>query len=449
MSVTSISQHQDDEPDPAQDIPAEQAVLGALMLSKNAITDVGETLGAEHFYRPAHSTIYQCVMDMYLQGDPADAITVSAELARRGELQRAGGGPYLHTLIAYVPTATNASHYAQQVLDAAARRLTSEVGAALTAYATTPSADAAEVLDRARERINDAVDHRANAGSSGVQWIDLLQPTMDQLDGIASGGNQGVPSGFTDLDEVTNGFHPGQMIIVAARPGAGKSAVGTDICRAAAMRNGIGTLLFSLEMGRSELAMRMLSAEAGIRLNDMRSGRMTEADWDRMSTRMHEVSEAPLVIDDTANLTPVDLSARARQWKRRQEIGLIVVDYMQLMNPSKRAESRQQEVSECSRSLKLLAKELEVPVVAISQLNRGPEQRTDKKPQLSDLRESGSLEQDADMVVLLHRPDAYERDDPRMGEADFILAKHRAGPTTTVTVAQQLHYSRFVDMAKE
>jgi replicative DNA helicase len=273
---------------------------------------------------------------------------------------------------------------------------------------------------------------------------------MDEIDAIASRGGSalGVPTGFVDLDEVTNGLHPGQMIIIAARPGIGKSTLGLDLARSCSVRHGMSSVIFSLEMSRTEIVMRMLSAEAKIRLQDMRGGRMSDDDWTRLARRMSEISEAPLFIDDSPNMTMMEIRAKARRLKQRNDLKLIVVDYMQLMTSGKRVESRQQEVSEFSRQLKLLAKELEVPVVAISQLNRGPEQRTDKRPMLADLRESGSLEQDADMVVLIHRPDAWERDDPRAGEADLILAKHRAGPTATVTVAHQLHYSRFADLAQ-
>ncbi|MGH3884228.1 MAG: DnaB-like helicase C-terminal domain-containing protein, partial [Pseudonocardiaceae bacterium] len=226
------------------------------------------------------------------------------------------------------------------------------------------------------------------------------------------------------------------------------STLGLDFARSCSVAHGMTSVIFSLEMSRTEIVMRLLSAEARIRLADMRSGRMSDDDWTRLARRMGEVSEAPLFIDDSPNMTMMEIRAKARRLKQRHDLRLIVVDYMQLMTSGKKVESRQQEVSEFSRHLKLLAKELEVPVVTISQLNRGPEQRTDKKPMLADLRESGSLEQDADMVMLIHRPDAWERDDPRAGEADLILAKHRNGPTTTVTVAHQLHYSRFNDMAQ-
>jgi replicative DNA helicase len=225
------------------------------------------------------------------------------------------------------------------------------------------------------------------------------------------------------------------------------STLGLDFARACSVKHGMTSAVFSLEMSKSEIVMRLLSAEARIRLADMRAGRMSDDDWTRMARRMSEISEAPLFIDDSPNLTLMEIRAKARRLKQRNDLKLVILDYLQLMTSGRKVESRQQEVSEFSRQIKLLAKELEVPVVAISQLNRGPEQRTDKRPMISDLRESGSIEQDADMVILLHRPDAFERDDPRAGEADLILAKHRNGPTSTITVAHQLHYSRFADLA--
>jgi replicative DNA helicase len=375
---------------------------------------------------------------------------VAAELERRGEIRRIGGAPYLHTLIATVPTAANAGYYAEIVAEKAILRRLVEAGTRIVqlGYAGADGADVNEVVDRAQASIYEVTERRLSEDYVALE--ELLQPTMDEIDAIASRGGSalGVPTGFTDLDEVTNGLHPGQMIIVAARPGIGKSTLGLDFCRSCSVRHGMTSVIFSLEMSRTEIVMRMLSAEARIRLQDMRGGRMSDDDWTRLARRMSEISEAPLFIDDSPNMTMMEIRAKARRLKQRNDLKLIVVDYMQLMTSGKRVESRQQEVSEFSRQLKLLAKELEVPVVAISQLNRGPEQRTDKRPMLADLRESGSLEQDADMVVLIHRPDAWERDDPRAGEADLILAKHRAGPTATVTVAHQLHYSRFADLAQ-
>ncbi|MEU6151076.1 replicative DNA helicase [Actinosynnema sp. NPDC047251] len=438
------------ERQPPQDLAAEQSVLGGMLLSKDAIADVVEVLAPNDFYRPAHQAVYDCVLDLYGRGEPADPITVSAELERRGELLRVGGAPYLHTLIATVPTAANASYYAEIVAEKAVLRRLVEAGTRIVqlGYNGAEGADVDEVVDRAQAAIYEVTERRTT--EDYVVLEELLQPTMDEIDAIASrgGSSLGIPTGFADLDELTNGLHPGQMIIVAARPGVGKSTLGLDFARSCSVKHGLTSAIFSLEMSKTEIVMRMLSAEAKIRLGDMRGGRMSDDDWTRLARRMSEISEAPMFVDDSPNLTMMEIRAKARRLKQRHDLRLVIVDYLQLMSSGKRSESRQQEVSEFSRNLKLIAKELEVPVIAISQLNRGPEQRTDKRPQLSDLRESGSLEQDADMVILINRPDAWERDDPRAGEADLIIAKHRAGPTATITVAHQLHYSRFADLAQ-
>ncbi|OFJ51011.1 replicative DNA helicase [Mycolicibacterium grossiae] len=755
---------------PPQDMAAEQSVLGGMLLSKDAIADVLEKLRPGDFYRPAHQSVYDAILDLYGRGEPADAVTVAAELERRGLLKRVGGHPYLHTLISTVPTAANAGFYAGIVAEKSLLRRLVEAGTRVVqyGYAGADGADVADVVDRAQAEIYEVTERRAT--EDFVPLEDLLQPTMDEIDAIASQGgvSRGVPTGFVELDEVTNGLHAGQMIVVAARPGMGKalsldtplptptgwttmgqvavgdqligadgvptrvvaatevmvnrqcfevefsdgtvivadaehqwltevpvverrrgmprteaavrttrdiaatvdaqhavpntrplrtadaelpvppytlgawlgdgttaaaqvgtadpevvmriegegeaghsvastwarlravgvigsrhipstylraseqqrrallaglldtdgtvaadgsvqfcvtdarmaadvaelvvslgyrchtatapvhgrsaasstaytlsfdtddtvfgterkiilhkerqhatrtkravsrrivavrpvpsvpvrcvevdnadhlylasramvpthnSTLGLDFLRSCSIKNRLPSIVFSLEMSKTEIVMRLLSAEAKIKLADMRSGRMNDDDWTKLARRMSEISEAPLYIDDSPNLTMMEIRAKARRLHQKTGLRLIVLDYLQLMTSGKKVESRQQEVSEFSRQIKLLAKELEVPVVAMSQLNRGPEQRTDKKPMLADLRESGSIEQDADMVILLHRPDAFERDDPRGGEADLIIAKHRAGPTKTVTVAHQLHLSRFVDMA--
>ncbi len=768
---------------------AEQSVLGGMLLSKDAIADVLERLRPNDFYRPAHQNVYDAILDLYGRGEPADPVTVAAELDRRGLLKRIGGAPYIHTLISTVPTAANAGYYADIVAEKALLRRLVEAGTRVVqyGYAGAEGADVADVVDRAQAEIYEVVERRSSDDFVALEH--LLQPTMDEIDAIASNGGlaRGVPTGFTELDEVTNGLHAGQMCIVAARPGVGKalaldtplptptgwttmgevavgdelvgpdglptrvvaatevmlgrpcyevefsdgtvivadgehqwltdtrasrksaqaaaagynrsrnqrtlaavrtteeiartvrcatadrrlnhsvtntkairlpaqdllvppytlgawlgdgttaaaqltcadpeiimqieaegievsrsaqaalqarlrtvgvlgnnhipvaylrgseaqrrrllaglldtdgtvtaggsvqfsvtdqrlamdvrelvvslgyrvhvstkrvhgrretsstaytltfatddtvfglprkallhkerrasasevrsgsrficdvrriesvpvrcvevsneshmylagesmvpthnSTLGLDFMRSCSIKHRMASVIFSLEMSKSEIVMRLLSAEAKIKLGDMRSGRMTDDDWTRLARRMSEISEAPLYIDDSPNLTMMEIRAKARRLHQKADLRLIVVDYLQLMSSGKKIESRQQEVSEFSRNLKLMAKELEVPVIAISQLNRGPEQRTDKRPQVSDLRESGSLEQDADMVILLHRPDAFDRDDPRGGEADIILGKHRNGPTKTITVAHQLHFSRFTNMA--
>jgi replicative DNA helicase len=436
---------------PPQDVQAEQSVLGGMLLSKDAIADVVEVLRAGDFYRPAHQIVYDTILDLYGRGEPADPVTVSAELTRTGQLMRVGGTPYLHTLISSVPTAANAGFYAEIVAERATLRRLVEAGTRIVQLgygaAAGQGGDVDEVVDRAQAEIYDVTERRTS--EDYVRLEQLLQGTMDEIDAISSRGGQsiGVPTGFAELDQITNGLHPGQMVIVAARPAIGKSTLALDFSRACSIKHGLTAAIFSLEMSKSEITMRLLSAEAKVPLHHMRSGHMSDDDWARLARRMGEVADAPLYIDDSPNLTMMEIRAKSRRLKQRHDLRLVVVDYLQLMTSGKRVESRQVEVSEFSRSLKLLAKELEVPVVAISQLNRGPEQRTDKKPMLADLRESGSLEQDADMVVLLHREDAYERESPRAGEADLILAKHRNGPTGMVTVAFQGHYSRFVDMA--
>ncbi|KUI48051.1 replicative DNA helicase [Mycobacterium sp. GA-1199] len=378
---------------PPQDQAAEQAVLGGMLLSKDAIADVLEKLRPGDFYRPAHQNVYDAILDLYGRGEPADAVTVAAELDRRGLLRRIGGAPYLHTLISTVPTAANAGFYAGIVAEKALLRRLVEAGTRVVqyGYAGAEGADVNEIVDRAQSEIYDVTERRT--AEDFVPLEELLQPTMDEIDAIASQGGiaRGVPTGFVELDEVTNGLHPGQMIIIAARPGVGKSTLGLDFMRSCSIKHQMPSVIFSLEMSKSEIVMRLLSAEAKIKLADMRSGRMSDDDWTRLARRMSEISEAPLFIDDSPNLTMMEIRAKARRLSQKAGLRLIVVDYMQLMTSGKKYESRQQEVSDFSRSLKLMAKELDVPVVAISQLNRGPEQRTDKKPMVSDLRESGCL----------------------------------------------------------
>jgi replicative DNA helicase len=434
---------------PPQDLDAEQSVLGGMLLSKDAIADVVEILKGRDFYRPAHETVYQAILDLYAKGEPADPITVAAELTKRGEITKVGGPPYLHTLVQTVPTAANAEYYAQIVHERAVLRRLVEAGTRITQMGYAADGDIDEIVNGAQAEIFAVTEQRT--AEDYLPLSEIMEGALDEIEAIGSrsGEMTGVPTGFTDLDQLTNGLHPGQMIIIAARPAMGKSTLALDFARAASIKHNLPSVIFSLEMGRNEIAMRLLSAEARVALHHMRSGTMTDEDWTRLARRMPDVSAAPLYIDDSPNLSMMEIRAKCRRLKQRNELKLVIIDYLQLMQSgSKRSESRQQEVSDMSRNLKLLAKELELPVIALSQLNRGPEQRTDKKPMVSDLRESGSIEQDADMVILLHREDAYEKESPRAGEADIIVGKHRNGPTATITVAFQGHYSRFVDMAQ-
>ncbi|GAA2495069.1 replicative DNA helicase [Winogradskya consettensis] len=436
---------------PPQDIAAEQSVLGGMLLSKDAIADVVEMLKVADFYRPVHATIFDIILGLYGRGEPADGVTVAAALADSGDLQRIGGVPYLHTLMESVPTAANASYYARIVADRAILRRVVEAGTRIVQLGYGSGGhegrDVDDIVDLAQQAIYDVTEKRVNEDFAALG--DMLQPTLDEIEaiGAAGGGMAGVPTGFADLDRLLNGLHAGQLIIVAGRPGLGKSTVSMDFARNAAIRSNCAAAIFSLEMSKIEMVMRLLSAEARVPLHSLRSGQLSDDDWTKLARRMGEISEAPIFVDDTPNMNLMEIRAKARRLKQRHNLKLLVIDYLQLMSSPKKTESRQQEVSELSRGLKLLAKEIECPVIAVSQLNRGPEQRTDKRPQLSDLRESGSIEQDADVVLLLHRDDYYDKESPRAGEADFIVAKHRNGPTDTVTVAAQLHLSRFVDMA--
>ncbi len=431
---------------PPQDVSAEQSVLGAMLMSKDAIADVIEEVRPQDFYRPAHETIYEAIIDLYGRGEPADAITVASELDKRGELERAGGHVGLVDLVQSVSIAANAGYYAQIVHDKATLRRLVEASMKIAQLGYQGAGDVPDIVDAAQQTIYEVSEGKTSEDYKSLK--DLLEPTIDEMEAIEShtGVMSGVPTGFIDLDELTNGLHGGQMIIVAARPAVGKSTLALDFARSASVGNKLPCAYFSLEMSQTELVMRLLSAESTVPLNHIRNGKLNDEEWDQIVRKAGQVQEAPLFIDDSPNLTMMEIRAKARRLKQRNDLQLIIIDYLQLMSSGRKVESRQLEVSEFSRQIKLLAKELNIPVVALCQLNRGPEQRNDKKPMLSDLRESGSLEQDADMVILLHREDVYDRDSPRAGEADFIVAKHRNGPTATITTAFQGHYSRFVDM---
>ena len=809
-SVAELAPREDFERTPPHDIAAEQCVLGGMMLSKDAISDVLEVIKPADHYRPAHQIVHETILDLYSRGEPADAVTVAAELTKKGDIGKVGGAPYLHTLIASVPTAANAGYYARIVRERAILRRLVEVGTRIVQLGYAGDGDADELVDRAQAEVYGVTERRVS--DDYLPLSEIMPDALVEIEAIGSRGGTmtGVPTGFADLDALTNGLHPGQMIVIAARPALGKalaldtplatprgwttmgevavgdqlfgadgrpvtvvattdvmnwrpcyevefsdgeiivadgkhqwlswtraarrydaqvrgcrrqyanpvppaivtteqiagtlrcptadarpnhavalsaplqlpeadlpippyalgcwlgdghsagamitavdpelamrieasgidvlplagkylyrlafstedqeaaekgrgearrtvdaqlrelgllgnkyiplvylrasdsqrrellagildtdgtvgntgsvqlavtnrelangvrelvqslgyrcsttakqvrgkrsdsptcymvnftttdavfrlsrkqaahkerlrhapqrtrwryitdvrpvpsvpvrcvqvdsadqlylagpnmvpthnSTLALDLARAASIKHGLTSVMFSLEMSRNELTMRLLSAEARVALHSMRTGQMSEEDWTRLARRMSEVASAPMFIDDSPNMSMMEIRAKCRRLKQQHDLRLVIIDYLQLMTSAKRVENRQQEVSELSRSLKLLAKELNVPVIAVAQLNRGPEQRTDKRPMLSDLRESGSIEQDSDVVILLHREDAYERESPRAGEADFIVAKHRNGPTTTVTVAFQGHYSRFVDMAR-
>ncbi|MDJ0333705.1 MAG: replicative DNA helicase [Rhodoglobus sp.] len=431
---------------PPHDLLAEQSAIGGMLLSKDAVADVIEAVRGVDFYIPKHETIFNAVMSLYSHGEPTDVIAVTDELTKSGELSRAGGAEYLHTLTALVPTAANAGFYSTIVAEKAVLRRLVEAGTRIVQMGYASEGEVVDLVNNAQAEI-----YGVTGGVESEDYIPLTEAVTTAIDEIEAargrdGQMVGVPTGFAELDELTNGLHPGQLIIIAARPAIGKSTLGLDIARAAAIKHDLATIVFSLEMGRSEIAMRLLSAEASVPLQHMRKGTVHANDWTTIAQTRGRINDAPLYIDDSPNMTLVEIRAKCRRLKQKVGLKMVIIDYLQLMTSGKKVESRQQEVSEFSRALKLLAKELRVPVIAISQLNRGAEQRADKKPALSDLRESGSIEQDADMVILLHRESAYEADNARAGEADLIIAKHRNGPTRTITVGFHGHFSRFVDL---
>lgn len=436
---------------PPHNIDAEQSVLGAMLLNSEVVADVYEQLTPEDFYRPAHQAIYSAILHLYGESSEIDPILLAGRLDRTGDLDRVGGPLYLHTLTSRVPTAANAQFYARIVAEKATIRRLVEAGTKIAqiGYAGAEDVEPETLVDEAQQLIFSV--GRENTKNDYVPIAEVLDNTLEEIDLISQNGGlaQGVPTGITNLDKLTNGLHAGQMIIIAARPGVGKSTLAMDFMRSASIKHGQTSAIFSLEMSRNEIMMRIMSAEAKINMASLRSGDLDERDWGRLVEVGDRIRDAPLFIDDSPNLTMMEIRAKARQLKQKHDLKLIVVDYLQLMSSGKKVESRQQEVSEFSRQLKLLAKELEVPLIAISQLNRGPESRNDKKPQVADLRESGSLEQDADIVMLIYRPDSQEAEHERAGEADIIVAKHRGGPTGSIAVAHQLHFSRFANIAKE
>ncbi len=445
QSVDSRSDSRGDRV-PPHDLLAEQSSIGGMLLSKDAVADVIETVRGLDFYIPKHETIFNAVMSLYSHGEPTDVIAVTDELTKTGELSRAGGAEYLHTLTALVPTAANAGFYSTIVAEKAVLRRLVEAGTRIVQMGYASEGEVVDLVNNAQAEI-----YGVTGGVESEDYVPLTEAVTTAIDEIEAargrdGQMVGVPTGFAELDELTNGLHPGQLIIIAARPAIGKSTLGLDIARAAAIKHDLPTIVFSLEMGRSEIAMRLLSAESSVPLQHMRKGTVHANDWTTIAQTRGRINDAPLYIDDSPNMTLVEIRAKCRRLKQKVGLKMVIIDYLQLMTSGKKVESRQQEVSEFSRALKLLAKELRVPVIAISQLNRGPEQRADKKPALSDLRESGSIEQDADMVILLHRESAYEAENSRAGEADLIVAKHRNGPTRTVTVGFHGHFSRFVDL---
>ena len=429
---------------PPHDIEAEQRTLGGMLLSPGAVNDVDEILQPADHYRPAHQLIHEAILELNGNGNPVDAVTVADLLTHRGELVRVGGGPYLHTLIASVPTAANAGYYARIVRDKAILRRVIEAATSAIQMAYAAESDADDIAERAAQKMDAAAAGRAidQLLTSG----EMLTETLDALDRPAE---LGLPTGFADIDAGFTGLGAGQFGVIAARPAMGKTQAAVNVADYVGRTEDV--VYFSLEMRREELMHRRIAAVAQVELMHLTRHELDDADWDRINRHMGALSDSKLLIDDNPIMGLAQIKARIRGLGRAgKPPKVIVVDLLGLMQPPKgRSESRQTEVAALSRGLKLIAREFGISVIAVVQVNRGPEGRTDKKPILSDLRESGQIEADADWVLLLHRDDYYERESPRAGEADFILAKQRQGPVFTATLACQSHYGRFMSMAKD
>jgi replicative DNA helicase len=433
---------------PPHDLAAEESLLGAMLLSRDAIASAVERCSADDFYRPAHGHIFDAICSLYAQGEPADPITVADELRRADLLDMAGGVGALIGLQANTPAITNAGRYARIVEEHALLRRLIGVAGEIAELGYGLPEDVTATLDRAETMVFEVAERRVTDSLKPLR--DLLHVSLDHLEALYSRGDSitGVPTGYVELDERLSGLQPNALIIVGARPAMGKTSFALGLAAHAAMEQRVPVLLFSLEMSHLEITQRLLCSEALVDSARVRNGKLHDSDWPKIVNAIGRLGEAPLFIDDNPNLTVMEIRAKARRMKSRGGLGLIVIDYLQLMSGRHSAENRQVEVSEISRGLKILARELEVPVVALSQLSRSLEARADKRPGLADLRESGSLEQDADVVMFIYRDEVYNPESPDRGTAEVIVAKHRNGPTGVAHLAFLDHVTRFANMAR-
>ena len=434
---------------PPYNLSAEESLLGAMLLSRDAIAAAVETCAADDFYKPAHAHIFDAICALYGQGEPADPVTVADELRRADLLEAIGGPATLISLQANTPATANAGRYGRIVEEHALLRRLIGVASEIAELGYSVPEDVTAVVDRAESMVFEVAERRVIDTLRPLH--DLLSESLDRLEALYDRGEAitGVPTGYVDLDERLSGLQPSNLIIVGARPAMGKTSFGLGLAAHAAMEARLPVLYFSLEMSHPEITQRLLCSEARVDSSRIRNGRLLESDWPKISHAIGRLGEAPLYIDDNPNLSVMEIRAKARRLKSRLgELGVIVVDYLQLMSTRTNAENRQVEVSEISRGLKILARELEVPVVALSQLSRNLEMRADKRPVLADLRESGSLEQDADVVMFLYRDEVYNPESPDRGTAEVILSKHRNGPTGVTQLAFLDHYTRFANMAR-
>jgi replicative DNA helicase len=433
---------------PPQNVEAEEYVLGAMLLAPGAIGAVSEICRAEDFYRQSHGRIYRAALALYGRGEPVDAITLTDELDKLGELEEVGGRSRIHELAALVPASANAGHYARIVHEMATLRGLITCGQEIASLGYDRPGEVVDLVDRAEQIVFAISQSRVSSEFSHIEQ--LLKESFERITALYEAGAEitGVASGFRDIDRITSGFQPGNLIIIAARPSMGKSALA--LCMAANMgvRLNIPVALFTLEMSKAEVTQRLMCSEAKVESQKLRSGKLSPEDWPRLTAACDKLARAPIYVDDTGSITMMEIRSKARRLKVREpKLGLIIVDYLQLMTSGASVENRVQEVSAISRNLKVLARDLEVPIVALSQLSRAVEQRSDKRPILSDLRESGAIEQDADIVGFIFRDEYYNDESDQQGLAEIIVAKHRNGPTDTVKLSFLKRYAKFADLA--
>ncbi len=435
---------------PPYNLEAEESVLGACLLSREAVANVLEIVRADDFYKPAHTEMFNAMLELYGRGDPIDAVTLAEELRRRGTLEPLGGKSYIFTLVQTVPTAGSAAHYARIVEENALLRRLIDAAHNISEIAYGVPEDVESAIDYSEDLIYKVSQRRDSQDFEPLR--DLLTENMEVVEKLYERGSSitGLPTGFSELDNITAGFQPSNLIVIAARPAMGKSALAVSMAQHVAVEQNTPVVIFSLEMSKMELTQRLMCAEARVDSNRLRRGSLQDSDWPKLSHALGRLAEAPIFIDDTASVSIMEMRAKCRRLKAKHGLGLVIVDYLQLMQPASRSrwDNRVQEIGDISRSLKILARELDLPVIAVSQLSRNVEHRTDKRPMLADLRDSGSIEQDADIVLFIYRDEVYNPDSPQKGIAEIIVAKHRSGPIGKVDLAFLQHYTKFANLAR-
>ncbi|MBQ6060230.1 MAG: replicative DNA helicase [Clostridia bacterium] len=435
---------------PPNSVEAEVSVLGAMLQDSAAVLRATEHLRPEDFYQPEHKEIFTVMMDLYLQRRPIDLVTLHTELARRGSLEGVGGNAYLMKILNSVPTSANVKAYIDIVQEKSTMRKLIQACQKISGECFTQQTPLENILSSAEKAIFDIVMNQTD-GETLVPLREVLVKTYDQIDELSRlhGAIGGVPTGFIDLDNLLTGLHPGELVVVGARPSMGKTSFAMNIASHASLKRGKSVAVFTLEMPREQIAMRMLCSDAQVDMQRVRKGTLTDKDWSNLANSVQSMADAPMYIDDTAGITPSQLRSRCRRLKMDKGLDLVVVDYLGLMKADGRVESRQLEVSEISRQLKAIALDMKIPIIACAQLSRANKDRVDKRPVLSDLRDSGSIEQDADVVMFLHREEYYNKDTEDKNIGEVIISKQRSGPLGTVKLAWLSEYTTFANLARD